>query len=144
MFNKKRTPGANYKPDQSGYQPPDILEALKQGKLKPPAKVTEKPVPTVWRSEFSFEWFREFTFLERVKILFGCNLVVMVGVATQHSPGKYQPLVMGNVSHERNATEHMKHVCSNLLAEKSSKSPEAIAAELNIPNPDEGKKAKEK
>lgn len=137
----KRTPGAKYTEDKSGYQPPDLLKAFEEGKIKPPPKITERPVPTVWRSEFAFEWFREFTFWERVKILFGSNLVVMIGIATQHSPGKYQPLVIGNVSYDRNATEHMKHVCGNMLAEKSSKSPEAVAAELNL---NENKNPKEK
>jgi hypothetical protein len=144
IFKKQRTPGASYVPDNSGYEPPDLMKAFEEGKIKPPPKVTEKPVPTQWRSEFSFEWFRHFTFWERVKIAFGCNLVVMIGVATQHSPGKYQPLVIGNVSHDSNATEHMKHVCQNLLAERSSKSPEAVAAELNLPKTNENQKAKEK
>lgn len=131
LFKNKRTQGANYVPDTSGYQPPP--EALDLTKLKPPPKRTERKVPTKFACNMKWEWFREFTLWERIQILFGCNLVVMTGVATQHRPGEFQPLLMGRVSYDKNATEHMQRVCANMIDERTQlpQTPEVQAANLN-------------
>jgi len=93
------------------------------------AKSRAREVPTVFRSSLKVEWFRKFGLRERLAILFGHNLVVMIGIATQHSPGKIQPLIVGRVSRQLNATEHMKHVVENMLEEQ------APPAHLPIPEP---------
>jgi len=124
--NRPKSPGVRYEQDKSGYEPPEV-DLLK---LRPPPKITERKVPTKFRCNIKWEWFREFSFWERIKILFGCNLVVMTGCATQHSPGEFQPMLMGRVSYDKNASEFMQRVCSNIIEEQAP-TPAAQAAALH-------------
>lgn len=126
-----KTPGVNYQKDKSGYQPPPELLEIDPTKLRAPAKITERKVPTVFRDLVKVEWFREFTFWERIKILFGCNLVTMTGIATQHKVGEMQPMIIGLVSYQKNASDHMKNVVGNMIEEQHPKTPQAQEAAFN-------------
>lgn len=78
----------------------------------------ERKVPTVFRHVIKTEWFRKFSIKDRFKILFGCNLVVAIGVPCQHNPGEIQPVILGKVTKQISADEHQRDVMNNLLVEK--------------------------
>lgn len=121
-----------------------LVEAQKSGKIvspsqvisalggKPPATAS-KPVPkgrpgvskartlpTMFKHIVKVEWYRRFTLRERIAILFGANFVAMIGVATQHSPGSLQPLIVGNVSKHTTPDSHMRECIENMLEKRDS------------------------
>lgn len=100
-----------------------LTRDLAAGKLpqQQQAKSQARPAPEVYRHIIKNEWFREFTIRERLAILFGCNMVVMIGIATRHNPGAMQPLVLGRVSYQKNATDYMKSIVEGMLEERQSK-----------------------
>ena len=53
------------------------LDVEERGKIQPPK----------FKDFAQIECFRQLTFWERIKILFGMNLMVYVGIVTQHRPG---------------------------------------------------------
>lgn len=55
----------------------------------------------------SFPWHRTFTFWDRVRILFGKNILVSIGVACRHHPGAAQPVVIGYVTKHSNLDDVM-------------------------------------
>lgn len=99
-----------------------LTRKLDFGKMAPPPKRTERPVPRVYRHLIKFEHFRQFPLIERIKILFGCNLVTMVGIACPHNPGETQPLVVQHVSRQPTATDHMKTVVEQMMEAQADKS----------------------
>jgi hypothetical protein len=46
----------------------------------------------------SADWFRKFTLRERLQILFGFNLIVLIRIPTQHHPGQFKPVVAGHTT----------------------------------------------
>jgi hypothetical protein len=54
------------------------------------------------------DWFRTFTFSERLRILLGFNANVLIRIPCQHNPGKVQPLVKIVVSPELTADSQVK------------------------------------
>lgn len=57
-----------------------------------------RPVPQVFRHVIQFDWFRRYTFLERVKILFGFNFMVYVRIPCRHNAASFEPIVKGDVT----------------------------------------------
>lgn len=89
--------------------------------MKIPRRPIEREVPTVYQYEIRTDWFREFRWWERLFILFGCNLAVVIRVPTQHNPGKFQPVVAGEVTKQTKASDYLKEQMSNLLVPKKPK-----------------------
>lgn len=108
----------------------NLTRNLDLAKLTPP-KRTERPVPRVYRHLIKLEHFRQFTLIERIKIVLGSNLVTLIGIATPHSPGEFQPLVIQRVSHQHTATDHMRNVVDQMIQERKPKTP--IQHEPNDP-----------
>ena len=77
-----------------------------------------KPEPTVYAHVIKVEWLRQFSWGERLAILFGSNLVVQFGCATKHNPGAYQPLILGKVTHEKTPDAYMSSVVADMIEEK--------------------------
>lgn len=72
-------------------------------------------MPVVYRHILKTDWLRTFSFKERVKILLGCSLVVAVRIVTQHSPGKIQPVIAGEVSDATEPSERLRTQLDNIL-----------------------------
>lgn len=64
------------------------------------------------------EWFRKFTLRERLLLIFGHNMVVMIGVACQHSPGTFQPMIIGKCSKNQTPDQQMRENVDHLLVSK--------------------------
>lgn len=75
-----------------------------------PVVYQEKPgeVPPKFCTKIDHEWFRTFSFWDRVKILFGANLQVVICICTEHRPGRFQFLVGGTTSNHTSAVNHLK------------------------------------
>jgi len=114
----KKTPGASYTQDKGA--PPNVVE-IDPTKLRPPPKITEKHVPTVYRKILKLEWVRSFSIKERLAILFGSQLVVMIGIATEHGPGKFQPILLGKVTKQTSPDEYMRHIVETMIEERRDK-----------------------
>lgn len=80
-------------------------------------------VPQKFTQIIKVEWFREFTWKERLAIFFGAGLVVAIGVATRHRVGEAVPAVLGKVTKERTADEFMKESIKNMIQQKAPKVP---------------------
>jgi len=118
----------NSRPDDDN--PPDFLKGVVDKTKTVPlsqatplkAKLGEKgkgkPVETVYGHVLKVEWLRQFSWGERLAILFGSNLVVQFGCATKHNPGAYQPLILGKVTHEKTPDAFMQSVIANMIEEK--------------------------
>lgn len=61
-------------------------------------KIRERATPIECRHLMSADWFRKFTLKERLQILFGFNLIVMIRIATQHHPGQFKAIVAGHAT----------------------------------------------
>jgi hypothetical protein len=81
-------------------------------------KPIERETPTVFRHVLGFDWVREFTFKERIKILFGGTLKVVTKVACSNNPGKIQPVIAGEVSNLTSASEHLKQQMKDVLIDQ--------------------------
>lgn len=57
-------------------------------------KLPERPLPEAHKHLMKIDWFRRFTFLERLQIFFGYNLVVLCRVKLPHAPGRFAPYVI--------------------------------------------------
>jgi hypothetical protein len=91
--------------------------------LRDKLKAKGTPVPTTFKHIVKIEWCRSFpTWSERLKVLFGGNLVVMIGVATQHNPGTFQPLILGKVTNDKSPTDYMKRVVEGMIEERHQQS----------------------
>jgi hypothetical protein len=75
----------------------------------------DRPLPPVYSFILKTEWMRRFTWKERLAIIFGSPLVVMIGIATRHNPGQHQPLIMGKVSKALTPDAHMRNVINNMI-----------------------------
>lgn len=82
-----------------------------------------KPVPTVFKHIIKIEYFRRFSFRERIAILFGSGIVLQIGCATQHSPGVFQPLILGKVTKETSPDSYMRKICDDMIEERGPDSP---------------------
>ena len=51
------------------------------------------PVPPKYKFKVTLDVYREFTWKERLSILFGYRAVIAVRIQTCHSPGAYDPQV---------------------------------------------------
>lgn len=52
--------------------------------------VSIRYLPPVWKKLVQCEWFRRFTWKERLQIFFGYRVRLTMKMATEHSPGRYQ------------------------------------------------------
>lgn len=96
------------------------LKEFKQGNPLH-GKPTERVMPVVYRGGIiKVEWFRKFTFRERLAIMFGANFTTMTGIACQHKAGAYQPMIVGKVSKHPSPDEHMREAIENMLLDKES------------------------
>ena len=84
--------------------------------MKP--QVNEREVPVVYRHVLSVDWFRQFTFMDRVRIFLGYNLVVAVRIATRNDPNKFQPIIAGEVTKETTPSSYLKEQMKNVLVEQ--------------------------
>lgn len=50
-------------------------------------------MPPKYKHVLSVDWFRKFTLKERLKILFGYNIVVAFRVVTVNACGAYEPVI---------------------------------------------------
>lgn len=55
------------------------------------------------------DWFRGFSVWDRIKILFGCKMIVKVRIFTQHNPGQFQPIIAGEVTKYQSEEEYYRH-----------------------------------
>lgn len=62
------------------------------------AQHPDAPAPKLFRHVIEVDWFRKFTWPERLHILLGCNLNVLIRIPTLHKPGEHSPIVIGEVS----------------------------------------------
>jgi hypothetical protein len=75
-------------------------------------------MPVVYRHVLSCDWLRTFTFKDRIRILFGCSLVVAIRIACRHDPGLIQPVIAGEVSIETSPSERLKLQMDSILVEE--------------------------
>ena len=52
-----------------------------------------RPVPPNYKFKIELDVYREFTWMERIQILFGYRAVIAVRILTCHSPGQHDPHV---------------------------------------------------
>lgn len=57
---------------------------------------------------YKMEWFRKFTFKDRLKIFFGKNLLVLIGIAMRNNVGNSQPVIIGYMSDKPTPQAHME------------------------------------
>lgn len=73
-------------------------------------------LPTKFTGVVSASWFRQFSFSERLRVLLGYNLAVEIRIVTQHSPGKFQSIVVGETSRNVTASSHVQERLQDVLA----------------------------
>lgn len=56
------------------------------------------PAPPIYKCRYDFEWFRKFTWRERLAILLGSNFRLQASFLTSSSMGKVQPVFVGGVT----------------------------------------------
>ncbi len=61
-------------------------------------KPKDRVLPVQCNHLLSADWFRRFTLSERIRILFGFNLIVLIRIPTQHHPGQFKPVVAGHTT----------------------------------------------
>lgn len=60
---------------------------------------------TKYKHAICVEWFRKLTFLERLKLLFGANLLVRVVVCTRKMNLGWHPVIVGDVTEYTTPTD---------------------------------------
>jgi hypothetical protein len=80
-----------------------------------------KPVQVPFNHSIETEWFREFTWKERIAIFFGCNVLVQIAIFTRHNSGEFQPVIRGIISKERTAKEHVSELAKAAVEAKKPK-----------------------
>lgn len=66
-----------------------------------------RPVKEVYRHVIRTEWFRQFKWWERLRILVGFNLLVYVRIPTRHNPAAFQPIIGGRTTRHNTADDHL-------------------------------------
>lgn len=56
------------------------------------------PAPPIYKCRYDFEWFRKFTWRERLAILIGSNFRLQASFLTSSSMGKCNPVFVGGVT----------------------------------------------
>lgn len=79
--------------------------------------ILERKVPERYTHLLSVDWFRRWTFRERIAILFGCNVAVCIRVACRYSPGAIKPFVRAEVTKQLQASDLLKTQMANALIE---------------------------
>lgn len=82
--------------------------------------IRQRPLPTKFTGVISTDWFRKFAWHERLKILCGFNLNVSIRIVTQHTPGKYNPVIMAETSKHQTPSAHVEECLRDIL-EKQNK-----------------------
>lgn len=77
-------------------------------------------MPTRFQGVISVDWHREFTRMERLKIALGFNLAVAVRIVTQHSPGKYNPVIVAETTRSLTASDSVRDRLKDVLAEQNA------------------------
>lgn len=104
----------------SGKIPEEMKAALQRKRLG------GTPVKHPFRHVINFEWFRDFTLWERIKILLGYNLEVSIRVPCLNNPGELGVLVM--------ATTSVHTEAKGLLTEKAKEALQEVYGN-QIPKP---------
>jgi hypothetical protein len=100
---------------------PQELQAALPGKMPTPGISRARVLPVKYKGGIiKLEWFRKFTFRERIMLLFGANFVVMVGVACEHSAGRWQPMIAGQCSKHTTPDDHMREAIENMIAPENN------------------------
>jgi len=76
----------------------DALAAVKAELARQKGISQARTLPTVYRHVINVDWFRKLTWRERIKILFGYNLNVLIRLRVKHNPGDFDPIIVGEVS----------------------------------------------
>jgi hypothetical protein len=87
---------------------PEKLRAALAELDKGKAKSQAHKVPTVYKYRVNLDWFRAFTWKERIKILFGYSLFVVIRVRTKHNAGEIDPVIAGSVVEHNNPDEFLR------------------------------------
>lgn len=95
-------------------------------KLAPAPAPEPKIVPTVYRHNIQFDWLRTFPFMQRIAILFGAPLHVIVRIPTQHNPGNFQPFCAGIVTKDLNAKSVLKRQMEDILESQKDSIPKEL------------------
>lgn len=97
---------------------------------------SQKNMPVVYRHLVKIEWFRTFTWRERLAIAMGANLVVLGGVACERDPGREPaPAMFGQVSKHTTPDGHMREAVENMLVDANSPVHQMIQQEQPKPKP---------
>jgi len=67
-----------------------------------------RPLPPQHKHLLKIDWFRSFTLRERLKILLGHNLNVLIRIKTAHHPGAHEPTIAAEVTPHLKPTEHLR------------------------------------
>lgn len=112
----------------AGKIPPEMAAGMA-------ARPTTREVKPAFRHVMEFDWHRSFTFWERIKILFGYALLVMIRVPTLHKPGELGAIIMGETTEFDKPTEMMKDRAKQALREHYGKQLAEIyrEEEQNVP-----------
>lgn len=103
----------------SNLDPELLRQAL--AKIKPnQAQSKAGKVPTVYRHVQNLDWFRVFTWRERIKILFGYNLNVLIRLRVQHNPGDFDPIIAGEVTPYEHPSELLRSRIAEDLAKQAT------------------------
>ena len=86
-----------------------------------PAPRAEREVPIPVRFLQSGTIFRAFTWPERIKILCGYCLVVEQHLATQHNPGRTQPMTRLHITPETDGEVAMRKVMEKAKAAQAAR-----------------------
>jgi len=77
-------------------------------------------LPTKFTGVISTDWHRTFTLKERLKILLGYNFSVAIRIVTVNSPGKFNPIIVGETTKHTSPSEMVKERLQNVLAEQNA------------------------
>jgi hypothetical protein len=101
--------------------PAELKAALPGSKVPVPGVSKQREMPVIYKGGLiKIEWFRKFTFRERLALLFGANFVVMAGVACEHRVGRFQPIMVGQCSKHTTPDNLMREAVENMVADKES------------------------
>lgn len=101
--------------------PEQLKAAMPGSKMPVPGVSKARVLPVKYKGGIiKIEWFRKFTWRERFALFFGANFVVMVGVACEHSAGRFQPMVAGQCSKDTSPDAHMRDAIENMIAPENN------------------------
>lgn len=79
--------------------------------------IPERPIPMKFSRLIEVDWFRTFTFRERLRLLLGYNVAVCIRIACRHSAGDIRPFVRAETTKQLHASDLLKTQMANAMAE---------------------------